>query len=189
MTETLLKRVPPEDMDESARGAWEALTELSGSAVFVEAFASAPELLKFAMEDFYQNIFFGGRVEEKYKQLARLRLSMNHGCRTCNLQNVPSVAGIGYSDAQIDAMWRGDYSSFEEDEQVVMQLADELALNNLDGALTPDLHARLSRHFSNEDILELGLCLTTIVGLVKLSFAYGLVEKEPYCTIGAQDAA
>lgn len=189
MTETLLERVRPEDMDENARAAWEALTELSGSAVFVEVFARTPELLKFAMGDFYQNIFFGGRVAEKYKQLARLRLSMNHGCRTCNLQNVPSVAAFGYSDAQIEAMWRGDYSDFPEDEQAVMELADELALNNPNGELTPELHARLSRHFSNEEILELGLCLTTIVGLVKLSFAFGLVEKESYCEYGARDAA
>lgn len=189
MSTTLLERLHPDEMDANARAAWEALTELSGSAVFVEVFARAPELLKFAMGDFYQNIFFGGRVAEKYKQLARLRLSMNHGCRTCNLQNVPSVANMGYSDQQIDAMWGGDYSGFPEDEQAVMELADELALNNPNGELSPELHAKLSRHFSNEDILELGLCLTTIVGLVKLSFAFGLVEKETYCEYGARSAA
>lgn len=189
MSETLLERVHPDDMDENARAAWEALTELSGSAVFVEVFAKAPELLRFAMVDFYQNLFFGGRVAEKYKQLARLRLSMNHGCRTCNLQNVPSVANFGYTEAQIDAMWRADYGDFPEDEQAVMELADALALNNSSGELTSALHAKLSRHFSNEEILELGLCLTTIVGLVKLSFAFGLVEKETYCEYGARDAA
>lgn len=189
LPQPLLDRVHPNEMEPDARAAWDALTELSGSAVFVEVFAKAPELLEFAMVDFYQKIFFGGRVAEKYKQLARLRLSMNHGCRTCNLQNVPSVASFGYSDEQIKAMWRGDYSGFEEDEQAVMELADQLALNNAHGALSAELHARLRRHFSNEEILELGLCLTTIVGLVKLSFAYGLVEKESYCEYGAKDAA
>lgn len=189
MSQTLMERVHPDAMDENARAAWEALTELSGSAVFVEVFAKAPELLNFAMVDFYQKLFFEGRVAEKYKQLARLRLSMNHGCRTCNLQNVPSVSSFGYSDDQINAMWAGDYSDFPEDEQAVMELSDQLALNNSEGELSPELHAKLSRHFSNEDILELGICLTTIVGLVKLSFAFGLVEKETYCEYGAKDAA
>jgi alkylhydroperoxidase family enzyme len=186
MTDTLLNRMPIEQMPENARMAWTALKELSGDATFVEVFANAPELLDFAMVKFYQDIFFQGRVAEKYKQLARLRLSMNHGCRTCNLQNLVSVADIGYSQEQIDAMWRQEYSAFPEDEQVVMELADEIALNNDQGKLTPELHTRLKKHFSEQDILELGMCLAVIVGLVKLSFVFGLVEKEPYCQFGTQ---
>jgi len=176
MSETLLNRVPREDLSEGARMAWDALNELTGTPTFVDVFANAPELLDFAMVQFYQNIFFDGRVSEKYKQ----------GCRTCNLQNLIGVGNIGYSQEQIDAMWRKDYSNFSEDEQAVMELADELALNNPHGELTPELHAKLTRHFSEEEVLELALCLSIIVGLVKLSFAFGLVEKEDYCEFGTQ---
>ncbi len=186
MTETLLPRVPREALNETQRQAWDALNALTGTPVFVDVFANAPELLDFAMVQFYQNIFFNGRVGEKHKQLARLRLSMNHGCRTCNLQNLAGVAELGFSQQQIDAMWAQDYSGFADDEQAVLELADEIALNNPHGQLTPELYARLKQHFSDEDILELGLCLAVIVGLVKLSFAFGLVEKEPYCTFGTQ---
>jgi len=186
MSETLLTRVPRDELSEGARMAWDALNELTGTPTFVDVFAKAPELLDFAMVAFYQKLFFGGRVGEKHKQLARLRLSMNHGCRTCNLQNVVGVANVGYSQEQIDAMWRQDYSGFSEDEQAVMELADEIALNNDQGELTPELHAKLKRHFSDEEILELGMCLAVIVGLVKLSFVFGLVEKEPYCKFGPQ---
>lgn len=186
MSETLLPRVPRDDLSESQRMAWDALNELTGTPTFVDVFAQAPELLDFAMVQFYQKIFFEGRVGEKHKQLSRLRLSMNHGCRTCNLQNLIGVANVGYSQEQIDAMWRQDYSSFSEDEQAVMELADEIALNNDQGKLTPELHAKLKRHFSDEDILELGMCLAVIVGLVKLSFVFGLVEKEDYCRFGTQ---
>jgi alkylhydroperoxidase family enzyme len=146
-------------------------------------------LLNFAMVDFYQKLFFEGRVAEKYKQLARLRLSMSHGCRTCNSQNVPSVAAFGYSQAQIAAMWVQDYSGFPEDERVAMQLADEIALDNRAGELTPQLYKRLQRHFSTEEILELSMCMGVIVGLVKLSFTLGLVDKEEYCEFGADRAA
>lgn len=189
MTDTILPKVPREEMTDDAKAAFDALVELSGDATFVEVFARAPELLNFAMVDFYQKLFFGGRVVEKYKQLSRLRLSMNHGCRTCNLQNVKGVAGFGYSQTQIDAMWKGDYSSFSEDEQAVMELADEIALNNREGEYTPALHEKLKRHFSDEDILELAMCLGVIVGLVKLSFTLGLVQKESYCEFGASVAA
>ena len=189
MSKTLMDTVPREEMSQGVGAAWDALNELTGEPTFVEVFAKAPELLDFAMVEFYQKLFFEGRVGEKHKQLSRLRLSMNHGCRTCNLQNVVGVGDLGYSQAQIDAMWRQDYSSFSEDEQAVMELADELALNNRDGELTLELHAKLRRHFNNEEILELALCLSVIVGLVKLSFAFGLVEKESYCEFGTSVAA
>ena len=186
MPDTPLARVSRDQMPEGAQAAWDALKALTGEATFVEVFAKAPELLDFTMVKFYQDIFFSGRVAERYKQLARLRLSMNHGCRTCNLQNLVGVAESGYSQEQIDAMWRQDYAGFAADEQAVMELADEIALNNDQGRLTPDLHAKLRRHFSDEDILELGLCLAVIVGLVKLSFVFGLVQKEDYCRFSTQ---
>ena len=189
MTETILPRVPPEEMTDAARAAFDALVGLSGDATFVEVFAKAPELLNFATVDFYQKLFFEGRVHERYKQLSRLRLSMNHGCRTCNLQNVKGVASFGYTQDQIDALWQGDYSSFSEDEQAVMELADEIALNNRQGEYTTALHQKLNRHFNVEDILELAMCLGVIVGLVKLSFTLGLVQKETYCEFGTSIAA
>jgi alkylhydroperoxidase family enzyme len=189
MSNTILPRVPREEMTDAARAAFDALHALSGDATFVEVFASAPELLNFAMVDFYQKLFFEGRVDERYMQLARLRLSMNHGCRTCNLQNVKGVAGLGYSEAQIDDMWAGNYSSFSEDEQAVMELADEIALNNREGEYSPALHEKLLRHFSVEEILNISLCLGVIVGLVKLSFTLGLVQKESYCEFGTTEAA
>jgi hypothetical protein len=99
------------------------------------------------------------------------------------------VAGFGYSEAQIEAMWSGDYSSFSEDEQAVMELADEIALNNREGEYSPALHEKLLRHFSVEEILNISLCLGVIVGLVKLSFTLGLVQKESYCEFGATAAA
>ncbi len=189
MNDTILPRVPREEMTDAAGAAFDALHELSGDATFVEVFASAPELLNFAMVDFYQKLFFEGRVDERYMQLARLRLSMNHGCRTCNLQNVKGVASFGYTEKQIDDMWAGDYNSFSEDEQAVMELADEIALNNREGEYSRDLHEKLLRHFELEDILNISLCLGVIVGLVKLSFTLGLVQKESYCEFGKTAAA
>jgi alkylhydroperoxidase family enzyme len=174
----------PEDMNPAARAAFEALQELTGDATFVQVFAKAPELLNFAMVEFYQKLFFEGRVPEKYMQLARLRLSMSHGCRTCNNQNVPSVIAQGYSEEQVQAMWDQDYAGFSEDEAAVMELADQIALDNRDGELTPELFEKLRRHFSEEDILGISMCLGVIVGMVKMSFALGLVQKEPYCEFG-----
>lgn len=189
MSNTLFKRVAPEDMSEGARAAYQALYDLTGDATFVEVFAQTPELLDFAMVEFYQKLFFEGRVANKYMQLGRLRMSMSHGCKSCNMQNVPMIKEIGYSDEQVDAMWAQDYSGFPEDEVAVMELADQIALDNKDGQVTPEMFAKLRRHFSEEEILNICMCLGVIVGLVKMSFATGLVIKESYCEFGANRAA
>jgi len=184
MHETPLARVPREQLPEGAMMAWDALNELTAKPTFVEVFANAPELLEFVMVEFYGKIFFDGRVEEKYKQLTRLRLSLLHGCRTCNLQNVIGMAGVGYTQEQIDSLDDGDLELFDEAEKAVIDLADQIAMTNPKGELTAELHDRLSRHFSTAEICELGIVAGVISGLAKMAFSFNLVEKEGYCAFG-----
>ena len=186
MQETPLTRIPREQLPEGAMLAWDALNELTAKPTFVEVFANAPELLEFVMVEFYGKIFFAGRVAEKYKQLTRLRLSLLHGCRTCNLQNVIGMANVGYSEEQIRALENGDMNSFDEAEQAVLELADQIAMTNPQGELSEELHKRLTVHFSTAEICELGMVAGVISGLAKMAFSFNLVDKEGYCEFGSQ---
>ncbi len=181
MSQTLLTRIAPEKLDASLRPAWDTLKRLTGDATFVEVFAQAPELLDFVMNRFYMGLFFGGRVAQRYKQLARLRLSILHGCRTCNKQNVPGALAAGFTQEQIDGLIIGDTSAFTAAEQAVIAYADQVAITNMNGTLTPALLARLRAHFAEAEILELGTVMAIISGMAKLSFVLELVEKETYC--------
>ena len=140
MSETLLARTERARLPETVPPAWDTMQALTGEPTFVEVFASNPAMLEFVMEHFYAGVFFGGQVDQRYKQLARLKLSLLHGCRTCNRQNVPGALAAGVSQAQIDAM--DDYESgpFTDAEKAVLAYADEVALTNLDGRLTPALY-------------------------------------------------
>lgn len=181
MTETLLSRTPRAALPARFHEAWDTLNSLTGEPSFVEVFAQTPELLEFVMNRFYAQIFFGGRVDNRYKQLARLKLSLIHGCRTCNKQNVPGAVQAGLTQSQIDAM--GDFESgpFADDEKAVLRYAEQMALTNTEGALGPGLYRELRAHFSDAEILELGTCMAVIGGFAKLSFVLNLVEKEAYC--------
>lgn len=97
-----LERIARPDLPAEFGQAWDVLNDLTGEPAFVEAFATAPHVMKFVMGDFYQTLFFGGEVAQRYKQLARLRLSALHGCQTCNKQNQPGAAEAGFSAEQID---------------------------------------------------------------------------------------
>ena len=161
--------------------AWDTLNGLTGDATFVEVFAQAPALLDFVMQQFYAKVFFGGEVEQRYKQLARLKLSLIHGCRTCNKQNVPGALAAGFTQSQIDALTTGSVEGFDDAERAVIDYAEQIALSNMEGHVAPTLFQRLRDHFSEAQILELGTAMAVISGLAKLSFVLNLVERESYC--------
>jgi len=181
MTDTLMQRIPRESLPAEFHLAWYTLHGLTGDATFVEVFAQAPAMLDFVMNRFYGPVFFGGAVDQRYKQLARLRLSTIHGCRTCNLQNVPGALAAGITEAQVAALDDYENGPFTEAEKAVLAYADQVELTNLTGRLSEDLYARLRRHFSDADLCELGVVMAVIAGMAKLSFVLDLVEREPYC--------
>lgn len=189
MADTPFTRTPRAQLPEQFHLAWDTLNGLTGEPAFVEVFASNPAMLDFVMNRFYAGIFFGGNVDQRHKQLARLKLSLLHGCRTCNKQNVPGALEAGITQAQVDAMLDFEHGPFTEAEKAVIAYAREVALTNPEGRVTPELFRRLALHFSQADILELGVTMAIISGMAKLSFVLDLVEKEPYCPFAAADSA
>ncbi len=188
MSATLLSRIPRERLDPQLQPAWDKLNELTGSATFVEVFAQAPQALDLVMNRFYMGLFFGGQVSQRFKQLARLKLSLLHGCRTCNRQNIPGAREAGFTDSQIDALITGNMSAFNAAEQAVIAYAEQVALTNMEGELTPALFRQLREHFTEADILELGTVMAIISGMAKLSFVLNVVEKESYCPFASHAA-
>jgi alkylhydroperoxidase family enzyme len=183
MVDTLFTRTPRDDLPEDFKPAWDMLNKLTGEPAFIEVFASAPHLVNLVMNEFYVKTFFGGQVEQRYKQLVRLRLSIVHGCRTCNKQNVPGALEASITQEQVDSMIAGTYATgpFTDADKAVLAYADQMVLTNMNGDLSPGLFAQLRAHFSEPQILELGVVMAIIGGMAKLSFILDLVEKEDYC--------
>ncbi len=184
MSATALAKISRKNLPAEFAMAWDTLNELTGEPSFVEVFAQAPQTLRFVMDDFYAKMFFGGQVDQCYKQLARLKLSLVHGCRTCNKQNVPGALEAGISQAQIDAMNDFENGPFTDAQRAVLQFAEQMALTNMQGDMDAKLHERLAKHFSVGEICELGTVMAVIAGLAKLSFVLHLVEREDYCPFG-----
>ncbi|MCK9246354.1 MAG: carboxymuconolactone decarboxylase family protein [Anaerolineaceae bacterium] len=177
---TTIKRRSRDELTPELQVFWDSIYKLTGQAAYIEALAVAPELLDFTMVDFYENIFDKGRVDPRYKHLARLRLSLGHGCRTCNLNNTEGAKEAGFSFDQLNAI-EGDRSVFNDAEQAVLALADQMLLTNDEGHLEPELYKRLRSHFDDAQILELGTVMSFLGGLAKFLFVFDLAEKEEYC--------
>ena len=154
MSTTPMRQIPREQLSDQHRLAWDTLNELTGEPTFIEVFAQAPELLDFVMLRFYGEIFFGGRVEQRYKQLARLRLSQIHGCATCNKQNVPGALEAGISQEQVDALDDVDNGPFTEAEAAVVKFAEQVALTNHQGQLDAESPADFDHTPLHDDSLS-----------------------------------
>jgi alkylhydroperoxidase family enzyme len=55
--------------------------------------------------------------------------------------------------------------------------------------LTPDLHLALKAHFSDGQIVELGMVGAILGGLNKFAFVFDLVQREDYCPFVPQQQA
>ena len=71
----------------------------------------------------------------------------------------------------------------------MLRLGAEMVLPNMEGQLTPALHADLSAHFDDGEIFELGMVAAVLTGIAKFLFVYDLVEREAHCPIGPRKAA
>ncbi|MEZ5499706.1 MAG: carboxymuconolactone decarboxylase family protein [Steroidobacteraceae bacterium] len=185
--EPQIPRVPEEALSPVLQAAVEKARRERGDATFLQVMAHAPSLLQW-YQDFYQQIFYGGQVPVRFKEIARLRLSTLHGCAFCNRGNRLDARRAGLSDEQIAAIDSPGAQVWSDAERAVLELAERLSLNSPQGSLDPGLYDECRRHFSDAQIVELGLTMAILVGMAKFLFTFDLVEKESYCQFGSPGA-
>lgn len=181
MPNTVFPSLSPEQLPANLRTLRQRAIETRGEARFVEAAALAPEVLDWYLNSFYQQLFGSDRVEQRFKELGRLRLSLTHGCRSCNQGNRRDALSAGINQQQIDDLQANRLDNFTQREQAVISLADELALTSPDGRLGPSLYQRLKAGFSDAQIFELGMVFGLLAGMAKFMFVFDLVEREESC--------
>jgi AhpD family alkylhydroperoxidase len=178
-----LRRVPPEALPPGLADARARALDVRGDGTFLEVMGNAPEVFDWYSE-FYARLFHGGRVPAPIKELVRLRLSTEHGCRFCNLGNRRAARAAGLTDEQIEGIgdWRaGPYS---EAEKAALELADQMVMTNMDGHLSAALYRRLRTHYDDAMLVELGVVMAVLTGMARFLFVFDLVEREPNCPIG-----
>ncbi len=191
MTASLLESVPREDMPADFQTIYDMTLDRVGEGGTVEVFARHPSLYRFYRDDFYGLIFDETRmkVDNRTKELLRLKLSKENGCLVCNGFNVPSALAAGYTAEQIANIFDPTPAFFSERELAVLDLASEFEIDNGQLQLSPALHARLRAHFDDAQILELAFLATFLSAWARLTIGFGLVSYEAACPIPQPDAA
>ena len=187
MPEPLLRKVEEANMDPDLAANYRKIRSLQekkgGDATLFEVGANAPELMKWYGEQFYEKIFYGGRVDVATKELLRFRLSNIHGCAFCNKGNIEDARRAGISEEKLIRIMNEDSEVFNTKERAVLRLASEVVFSNMSGTLNKDLYGDLSQYFDDGQIFELGMVGGFLTGMAKFLFTFDLVEKEANCPI------
>ena len=86
----------------AARGPMNKPITVSSFNDFVEVFGNNPKVFNWYIDDFYQKLFYSGRIETTLVELIRLRLANIHGCAFCNKGDSVHALEAGISQQQID---------------------------------------------------------------------------------------
>lgn len=191
MPDPRLKKIARDELPPDLQTLWDNAMRDRDEATLIEVAGNAPEVLDWYYNSFYAQMFHGGRVDVRIKQLARIKLSTMHGCAFCNRGNSKAALADGVTQAQLDALFDVDSAAFDDRERAVLRLCEEMTLANMDGYMDGPLYESLSAHFDDGEIFELGVCLAVLVGMAKFLFVFDLVSREDNCPISipSQDAA
>lgn len=179
--DTPLGRVTRDRLPSHLQKAWYASHRLHGDATLVEVFGNAPHVYDWYLNDFYAKLFYGGRIDRRIVELVRLRLANVHGCAFCNRSDRIAALDAGVPQGQIDALSDYENGPFSDKEKAALALADVMVLTNPKGHITKPIYDRARKHFSDGEMVELGVMMAVLCGMAKMIFAYDLVEKEDYC--------
>lgn len=183
MPNSPLKKQPREALPPNMQAAFDAAHELHGDTTFVSVFGNAPAVYDWYIERFYKELFYSGRVPREVVELVRLRLANIHGCAFCNRSDTLAALSAGVTQEQVDALADYETGPFTGQERAALALAETMALTNPRGVVTPELHQRLTAHFSEGHVVELGVIVAVLCGMAKMIFAYDLVEKSDSCPL------
>jgi AhpD family alkylhydroperoxidase len=140
-------------------------------------FAHRPRLAP-AFTGFSAALRRDGELSPRLRELVRLRIAFHNQCRTCMSIRYADALEAGVSDQLVCSLDSPrDAPDLTDAERVALRFADLFATDHL--AIDEALFADLRRHFSEGDIVELGMICAHWVGSGRLMAVMRVTEDLP----------
>lgn len=117
-------------------------------------------------------------LPERLTELMRLRIAFHNQCRSCMAVRYEGAAADGVDEALVCSLERpAEAENLTEREKLAIDYGERLATNHLtiDDAYTQ----RLKAHFTEAEIVELGIFAAICVGMGRLGATWDMVEELP----------
>lgn len=127
---------------------------------------------------------FGGALKknrqlpERLVELVRLRIAFFNQCRSCMAIRYSDAVADGVDEALVCSLERPqEADNLTPAEKVAICYGELMATDHL--AIDDALHAELRAHFSEAEIVELGMTCAFFVGFGRLAATWKMVEELP----------
>lgn len=119
------------------------------------------------------------RIPLHLRQLVAHVSSNAAGCRYCQAHTIESAMHNGATTEQIDTVWDFENSpAFDEKEKAALRFG--FAAGSVPNAVTPNHFSDLKKHYSEEQIIELGTIVSMFGYLNRWNDTFGTeLEAEP----------
>ena len=174
---TRLKMVPVEAFDPELRDLVAADERTPLELGLLRVHAHRPGHAK-ALAHFHAALWTDRLLPDRLLELVRLRIAFFNQCRTCMAVRYPDAIADGLTEELVCSLERPyEASDLTEAEQAAIRYGELLATDHL--AIDDGVYDDLRRHFSEEEIVELGTIAAFCVGFGRLGATWNMIEELP----------
>ena len=114
----------------------------------------------------------------RLRELVRIRIAFHNQCRSCMAMRYADAVDDGVTEDLVCSLEKPyEAPDLTDAERIALRYADLMATNHL--AIDDALYAKLKEHFSQKEIVELGMQCAVCVGFGRLSATWNMVEDLP----------
>ena len=174
-----VRLVDVDDLSPELRAMYDA-TPRPGLKAFVQVMANA-ERYHVQFSALYASVRFENHLGHKLSELVRLAVANTTECPVCMAGRLPAAIEEGMSEDLVGQLGDIDHGDFTDAERAAIRFAHKFGSDHL--SIDEDDKAALRRHFTDEQIVELGILCGLCLGYGRFSAICGL--SDAVCEVGA----
>jgi AhpD family alkylhydroperoxidase len=127
-------------------------------------------------------VLYEGRLPHKLKEMCRIRISVAHRCGYCSTVRSSVARRDGLTEELVEKVVAGRLDAFSARERAALEYAD--LFKSGDDAVDSDaVYDALRAHFSEEEIIELGMLCAQTVGVGRLVRSLNILSWDEACAL------
>lgn len=129
-----------------------------------------------------------GELPKDLKELCRVKIAFDHTCGYCGTVRSTGAKDVGLTEEKIQEVWDFENSQLLSDrEKLALRFADHLK-HDISKADDDGFYAELKEHFSDSEIVELGLWCAENVGAGSFVRTLNIISWTEACELNPQTA-
>ncbi len=172
-----ISKIPVEDWDPELRtlAAADSATPLEQG--LMRMMAHTPQMAK-GLIAFSGALFQNRTLPRRLVELVRLRIAFHNQCRSCMAIRYRSAVDDGLTEGMVCSLEQPqDADNLSAAEKAALRYAEFSSVDHL--AISDETFCDLRDHFSEGQIVELGLFVAFFIGFGRLGAAWDMIEDLP----------